>query len=406
MKFDDDDFKEEEKNILEFASIQEAHEYYNKPKEDEDEDEKITKMLDTIDKIDEYKNAEFVAYEIREGAHVYLKKDIQFNKMIEGMSNTDYHNSGRVGSTMLGVLMDNALKYKMIVDKVIKFESEAFDMGTILHTKILEPIESDNVFIVEDLEISRVVKKIIRDDLEFVSIPEEFLTPSGAISKTKDKYQAYEEFKCANSDKLLVSNKDIDMIEYLNSTNHLIRISNEKDEQLDIAVENTKQLPDFQTHINNGYVEKVFHAVINGVKVQIKIDLFFNPDPSKPKEIVIIDYKSTAKEATNEEFLKSSASFNYYGQEAFYTRVAEENGFIVKAFFFAYASRLIYGGASYQEHNESDKELGRTYVSKALLKYKYCKENDIYLVNNFNGKDFDLVGRGALPNYVHYKYNT
>ena len=76
------------------------------------------------------------------------------------MSSAEYHNSGRVGSTMLGVLMDNALKYKMIIDRTIKFESEAFDMGTVLHTIILEPEECDNVFIVEDLEIKKKVLSI------------------------------------------------------------------------------------------------------------------------------------------------------------------------------------------------------------------------------------------------------
>ena len=338
-----------------------------------------------------------------------------------------YHKSNAVGSTMLSTIIENPIKFKMIRDGKLKLESQAFENGTILHTKVLLPEQCDEVFIVSDEKISRVANKIFKNDLKYITIPEEYLTPSGSVSKKKDIFVQYEEWKEENSEFEIVSAKDEESLKFLQDNKNKIIIDSERESRLEVAVTNAENhLPYYERFFmgSDGYSERSFFAIlylddekedisltfaeaqelkedderlINGVLCQCRPDRIYVPDIENPRDIVVIDYKTTGKSATSEDWIKSSASFGYDLQEVHYRRVLVANGFHIIKFHFAYCSLLEYGGAGYKEHIKEDRDNAEYIHNKALEKLYYCTSNNDYSIQTFNGSGFDAIDSPALP---------
>jgi len=135
----------------------------------------------------------------------------------------------------------------------------------------------------------------------------------------------------------------------------------------------------------------------DGVLCQCRPDRIYVPDNAMPNNIIVFDFKSTGKSATPKDWIKSSANFGYDLQEVHYRKVLEANGFTILDFCFAYCSLLEYGGAGYKGHIIEDLDGANEIHKKALRKLKWCKDNNTYSVQTFNGNGFDIIDKPPLP---------
>lgn len=365
---------------------------------------------------------------IEEVAKIEPKKDIYGIVLDEKI----YHHTGAKGSTMISTMIENPIKYEMIKKGLIKFESVAFENGTILHTKVLEPEKCDDVFLVSDLKASRKVNKILKNELEYEEIPNVFLTPSGAISKKKDVFESYQNFCDENMDKVLISSSEKKDLQFFEENKDKIIITKERSEAIEVAINNAeKYLPLFDKYLRgkNGYSERSFFAILyfnkdtedipltlkqvqnikeddarltNGVLCQCRPDRIYCDNLENPYIITVIDFKSTGKSATADDWVKSSAGFGYDVQEVHYTRVLKANGFEVEIFLFAYCSLLEYGGAGYKRHSKIDIEHAENLHNQALKKLYWCETNDVYSNQTFTGDKFTMLEEVALPIWRQY----
>lgn len=322
------------------------------------------------------------------------------------MTNKEYHSKKAIGSTMLSILLDNARKFKLIRDGKLKLEGKAFDLGTVIHTKVLEPETSDDTFVVTDMTISKKIKDIVDNDLEWIEIPMNIAVKDGfstALSKKDD----VDVFQAENKRKVFLTKAEVECLKFYYANKSKVFIKSDEDKLTSDVAAKILNLPNFSHYVEYGLAEQSFFAVIDDVEVKCRPDLIYVPNPNKPKEIYVFDVKSMGKEATPENFATSSANFNYFIQEALYRSVLEANGYTVLGFLFAGGSTLEHSGSNYFQHSEYDVEYGRECMSKGLKKYKYCLENDIWSEARFDFEfmEFDYMNQVKLPVYVQYKYS-
>lgn len=321
------------------------------------------------------------------------------------MTNKEYHSNKAIGSTMLSILLDNARKFKLIRDGELKLEGKAFDLGTVIHTKVLEPETADDTFVVTDMSISRRVKEIVEKDLDWVEIPRHISVLNG-FSTALSRRDEVEAFKSENQGKEFLTKSEVESLKFYYLHRNKVFINSDEDKLTSDVAAKILGLPNFSHYVENGLPEQSFFATIDGVECKCRPDLIYIPDNSRPKEIFVFDVKSMGKEATSENFASSSANFNYFIQEALYRSVLEANGFTILGFLFAGGSTLEYSGANYFQHSEVDVEYGKECMLKGFRKYRYCLENDIWSEARFDfeSMEFDYMNMVTLPVYVQYKY--
>jgi hypothetical protein len=265
---------------------------------------------------------------------------------------------------------------------------------------VLEPEDFENEFVIGDIKVSDKIKNIVDNKIPYTNYPEECLTPAGAISTSKKS-------------KEMLASLELDDNIYLTPAEHkqAIFYSNNKDKEIitqedyqEILVlkEKILSLENFKIWLDNGVAEQSFFGKIDGVEVKCRPDLLVKTKAG----YIVIDLKTMGGEATPEEFAKKSGNYNYFLQEALYREVLRQNGIKVIKFLFAGVSKLEWSGAGYFEHDLTALDLGKDLLQKALFKYKWCKENDIWEEGQFdfiNG-GFFKINEVILPNYIFYKY--
>ena len=322
-------------------------------------------------------------------------------KYIE-MSNKEYHKNEAMGSTMLSTILKNAKKAKMIMDGDYQMSFKSLKIGSALHKIVLEPNEFQDEFAISgDIKISKKIQDLYEDldKFGFKIYPDECLTPSGALASNK---KAKEIIESLEKGYIYITPKEKQEFYELKQMQgkEILNIT-EYNEVLNLK-EKLFRLKRFKEYVENGIKEKSFFGEIDGVKVKCRPDLLVKTK----KGYLVFDLKTSGKEATSEDFAKSSAEYLYPLQESLYRKVLEQNGIKVDRFIFAVVSKVEYSGAGYYEHDITAKEFGDDILQKALFKYKWCRDNDEWKENNFNfvSGGFEDINTIILPNYVYYKF--
>ncbi len=214
-----------------------------------------------------------------------------------------------------------------------------FDIGSMIHTLILEPH---------------------RFELEYAVAPK--------CDKRTIKGKAdWKKFNEENQDKIIIEEADFyNCIELQKSV---------------LAI------PDVVKLLRNGVSEKSYFTTLeDGTKVKVR------PDRLRDDNI-IVDVKS-CRDASPDAFKKDMAKYGYHIQDAYYSDALRAKAFI----FLAIEKTAPYMVGIYVL-SPADKELGRSLYKKAL---RISKQPEKYDKPLFIGGDGEVIQTLTLPNYVHY----
>lgn len=317
------------------------------------------------------------------------------------ISNDEYHSSNNMGVSKLKLLIDNAKEFeaKYITKTIEQKETDALTVGKLHHTLVLEPHKFDEDYIIIDLP-ARPVKDDFVNVLEALG-GEVDLKENGkcdiVVADTVEGLKAKIE-KIKTSMKKTICTK---------TQYELAKQTSEKalNSWFELIVAGKTllkaQLRDL-LQLDKCYVEKTFYGQISGVDVQVRPDILINLG-LKNDIWFVIDLK-TLEVATPQMFVKQGGTFFWDMQEQFYLDVLRQNGINPKAFYFNCAGKKEFSGAGFYEWGISTKEEAKKVVKAGMRKYKYCKENNIYLESKFDYVQlrFEAITTLDVPVYRQY----
>ena len=315
------------------------------------------------------------------------------------IANSDYHSAPGLSSTKIALLLQNARKFRLIETGELVERTPAMDFGSAFHAYVLEPDKfSDDVVVVESRSFIRKFDEI--DISNVCTYPDDVLTPSGSLSASKTAKEKIAKLDGAKHWILPREKEELDLYKAWQSGK--IIITQEERELLDQMKEKLLHLDKFQEWLDKGVKERSFFGEIDGVPMKCRPDLLVK---LKNGKWLVVDIKTTNGEATPEQFSKSSADYMYYVGDYLYREVMRQNGYEVAEFVYAIVSKKDYSGAIYCEHDYTAIELGEDAVRKAVFKYKWCQEHDMWLEGKFdfvNG-GFERISVVSLPNWAFYR---
>ena len=316
------------------------------------------------------------------------------------ISNEDYHNSGKMSTSKLKVLIENAREFKSkYIDKTIDNKAtDALIVGRLHHTLVLEPHKFDKDYIVLDLP-ARPIKNDYIKALEVLGGELDLKESKGEmiIADTIDTLKEKIEKQTAQINKTICTKAHLELAQQtakkaLESTFELIV------GQQTLLCAQLKDLLQYE----KCYVERTFFGNINDVDVQIRPDIIINLG-IKNDVWFVIDLK-TIDTATPKEFAQQGGKYFWDMQEAFYLEVLRQNGIIPKAFYFNCAGKKEFSGAQFYEWGETSKLEAHKVLRAGLNKYKYCIENNLFLEAKFDYKNlrFEAITTLEVPIYRQY----
>lgn len=263
------------------------------------------------------------------------------------MTNEAYHSRSEISKSSIDLFMKSPYHYKHRDE--LRKESKAFELGSAVHTLVLEPHKFESEYIVQKIDKRTVAgRELVKE----------------AIEKRKT----------------ILSPEDYE-----------------------IALEMSKSVLSSKVGklLGGGIAEASYFSEIDGIGVRCRPD-YYNEDLG-----IIIDLKTTV-DASPSEFAKSCGKFNYHIQDAFYTDVMNSLGKKVSTFLFIGVEKTAPYMVGAYVLSDVDKDLGREQYKKVIEKIKICEGN-----NDFGEKEYfsidattgakDYVQTIVLPNYVHYK---
>lgn len=319
----------------------------------------------------------------------------------ETVTNKQYHNSSNLSSSRIKMVLENAREfYEVYVSgNARKSYTDALLVGSLHHTLVLEPENFDRDYIVLGLD------NPLKDDL--VRAVERLGGTVERKENGKGELHVVENMSVLR-DKL----NDLRGLETrtIVTTNQVELAKKTSQKALDswyVIEANGKTLLKAQLkeviELENSFVERTFYGEIGGVKVQVRPDLLMNLGKTKPVWFCV-DLK-TAEDATMGMFMKQSARFFYDLQEWVYREVLRQNGINVVDFRFQISGKSDSSGSAYYKlFNEDVQDIGKV-VEKAIEKYKYCRDNDIWEEGKFDFKKmrFNDVTTIRIPTYRQFQ---
>jgi len=259
------------------------------------------------------------------------------NKLID-MPNKEYHSHREyISCSQIKDLLKNPYLFFNPPPHEDKY---VFNIGSAIHSLILEPEKFDSEFAVAP----KVDKRTAKGQKEWA------------------------DFVAANEDKTILTEEDFyNCIELQKSV-----LAN----------------PDVVKLLRNGVSEKSYFTTLeDGTKVKVR------PDRLRDDNI-IVDVKS-CRDASPDAFKKDIAKYGYHIQDAYYSDALNAKAFI----FLAIEKEPPFMVGIYVL-SPADKELGRTLYKKAL---KISKQPEKYSKPLFIGGDGEVIQTLTLPNYVHFQ---
>lgn len=248
-------------------------------------------------------------------------------KIIEDMSNEDYHNHKSISSSRVKVLLENPYEYLNPIEK----DSKAFSLGSATHSLVLEPHKFDN----------------------------EFAVAPSLNRRTKKGKEEYLKFEDENIGKTVLLKE-----EFENAKNIAKSV-------LDL------NLP----FLKDGITECSFFSKFDGVDVRCR------PDYYKEDMGIVVDLKTT-DDASLKGFAKSVANFGYHTQASFYLKTLESMGLnAFKFVFIAVEKKPPYMVGIYELDYESLQK-GCRNIEKA---FKLLNELDSFKTNIYKNIDTKQV---------------
>lgn len=305
------------------------------------------------------------------------------------MPHDEYRALENLGSTDIGRILNNAALFNAIRTGTFKESKEVFEFGRAFHLSLLEPEKfKDEVCVVGN---SSLRLQEIAERGEFVVAP--------CRGKTA---KVYKEMVEANPGVDVLIEQEAETVMNFMANKGKIFLTEDSMGEIQRCVANALDLENFKKYIDGGLKEQSYEGEIDGVKVKSRIDLIIHRDG----DAIVFDPKTTGKEATEKSFIGASAEYGYYRQEWLYTEVLRQNGITVKDYIFVVCSSLEYSKAEYYKHDHIAMERAEEEVKKAIKKFKYCRDNNIWREGKFNFADnrFELVSEVTLPNYIFYRY--
>jgi len=307
------------------------------------------------------------------------------------MSNHEYHTHEALGSSNLKMILENARKFRLVKGGELKIESKSLDFGTAFHTYVLEPEKfDDEVAVFDEGPTAKIIELAENENIGLYD----------GKAKTRNAKDFKE--KQEQSGKTLLFPDEWEKVQAFKEAKGKIIISAEEFKQIQRMATHVRNLPNMDMVLKNTYKELSFFGEIDGVKVKCRPDFM----GVKGDKVWVFDLKTTADEATAEAFAKTSANFKYFMQEALYREVLRQNGLKVVSFSFIVASKKEYSTALRASHSHVALEYGNDLVEKAIQKYKYCSENNLWLESPFDFVENKFLDEAMvdLPNWVYYQY--
>jgi len=263
------------------------------------------------------------------------------------LSNSEYHSRPEISKSDLDLLAKSPFHFKN--KHLFRYESKAFDLGSAVHTLVLEPELFDKEYIVEKID-----------------------------KRTKTGKELLEKCKAEN-----------------------LTILSPDDYEIAKEMANSVLSSKLGTLFQNGKAEQSYIGKLNDVDVRCR------PDYYREDLGLVIDLKTTI-DASPDAFLKSCGSYNYYIQDAFYTDAMKSANLEVNDFIFiAVEKKPPYMVGAYRL-GEPERDLGREHYRKLLNRYKTCKNNNDWGSNEYSDintvtGEKDYIQTLTLPSYVFYK---
>jgi len=248
-------------------------------------------------------------------------------KLIDGLSNKEYHELNSISSSFVKTLAISPAHAKNSLE--VKFEaSSAMNLGTVVHSLVLEPENFDNDIIVLPEDAPRKPSKAQINAKK----------PSPA---TTEAIEWWDEFNLEAEGKLIISPD-----EYSKAT----RIAE--------SVFNHSVAKDLLT---NGVAEQSVMFELEGLDCRCRPDYF--------KGDVVVDLK-TAVDASPSGFASAVAKYRYDIQQSFYMSGCE----FAKQFIFVVVETKSPYAVGVYELSADDVLSANEKVSKLLHKWKACED--------------------------------
>lgn len=313
------------------------------------------------------------------------------------MSMAEYLERPEISASALCQIMKNAKKYKLMKDGVINHKSKEKDIGTCVHTLVLEPENAKDVFIVDD--------SITEDVIKWGELEPDSIVIVEAESRRHGEFQ---KAKKSNPGKTCLLVEEFDLVlQYMKHRNQII-LTSEDMALVRTLVAKVKELPGFEKYLNNGHKELSFFGEFDDVKLKCRPDLLYELGPRDTDgliPVIVFDLKSMFSEINGNDFARASGENKYYLSEALYRHVLMQNGYNVVGYNFVGVSKVEWSGAQYFEHDDAAIMHGDKVMRYAIIKYKHCLETNNWSENEFDfyDKKFLAVTRVNLPTYIYYQ---
>lgn len=321
----------------------------------------------------------------------------------QGISNKLYHESDNLSASKLKVILSNAVKFRdMYVTKEVKNKhTDALLVGSLHHTLVLEPENFDRDYIVLGLDGDRPIKQDFVEAIEKLGGQVDRKENSKGEMVVATTIPILKEMMNELRDKesrTIVTKKQLELAQktsvkaleswYIIKNNDKIILKNQLQDLLGLK---------------QSYVERTFYGVIDDVHFQIRPDVLINL--GKKEDIWFCMDLKTAEDATMEMFSKQSARFYYDLQEWIYREILRQNGIKVVDFRFCVAGKADSSKCAYYQMDKEDILDAGKIAHRAILKYLYCLNNDIWEESRFDFENmkFDTCSTVRLPTYRKYQ---
>jgi exodeoxyribonuclease VIII len=265
------------------------------------------------------------------------------------MNNQEYHNRSEISKSDIDLLLKSPYHFKN--KHLFREENRNFDVGSSVHSLVLEPHLFD----------------------------QEFAVAPNCDRRTKAGKEAYNNFVSESEGKTVLTRED-----YMLCNSMAESVHNQQGTKV---------------FLRDGIAEYSHFSELEGVPVRCR------PDYYNEKLGVIVDLKTT-NDASHKGFMSSVGKFNYHIQVAFYTDVMKSLGYSVNKFLFIVVEKKAPHMVGFYELDHVAIEEGEKKYKEALELYKECKKNKNwwgYADYNKDTKQVNIIQIISLPTWKFYE---